>query len=112
MNQVQKLLIIGFVWPEPNSSAAGGRMMQLISLFKADGFSITFASSAQNSDFIVDLYEYGVERKSIELNNSSFDVFIKDLNPTVVLFDLAGVLPKIVLMRCDCWILRIYIVCD
>ena len=59
----------------------------LISLFKADGFSITFASSAQNSDFIVDLYEYGVERKSIELNNSSFDVFIKDLNPTVVLFD-------------------------
>ncbi|HRL71634.1 MAG TPA: glycosyltransferase [Flavobacterium sp.] len=87
MNQVQKLLIIGFVWPEPNSSAAGGRMMQLISLFKADGFSITFASSAQNSDFIVDLYEYGVERKSIELNNSSFDVFIKDLNPTVVLFD-------------------------
>lgn len=61
--------------------------MQLISLFKADGFSITFASSAQNSDFIVDLYEYGVERKSIELNNSSFDVFIKDLNPTVVLFD-------------------------
>ena len=87
MNQVQKLLIIGFVWPEPNSSAAGGRMMQLISLFKADGFSITFASSAQNSDFIVDLYEYGVERKSIELKNSSFDVFIKDLNPTVVLFD-------------------------
>ena len=87
MNRVQKLLIIGFVWPEPNSSAAGGRMMQLISLFKADGFSITFASSAQNSDFIVDLYEYGVERKSIELNNSSFDVFIKDLNPTVVLFD-------------------------
>ena len=87
MNQVQKLLIIGFVWPEPNSSAAGGRMMQLISLFKADGFSITFASSSQNIDFIVDLYEYGVERKSIELNNSSFDVFIKDLNPTVVLFD-------------------------
>ena len=87
MNVIQKVLIIGFVWPEPNSSAAGGRMMQLISLFKADGFSITFASSAQNSDFIVDLYEYGVERKSIELNNSSFDVFIKDLNPTVVLFD-------------------------
>jgi hypothetical protein len=47
MNQVQKLLIIGFVWPEPNSSAAGGRMMQLISLFKAQGFSITFASPAK-----------------------------------------------------------------
>lgn len=87
MNQVQKLLIIGFVWPEPNSSAAGGRMMQLISLFKAQGFSITFASPAQNSDFMVDLGEYEVDKKSIELNNSSFDIFVKELNPAVVLFD-------------------------
>ena len=87
MNQVQKLLIIGFVWPEPNSSAAGGRMMQLISLFKAQGFGVTFASPAQDSDFMVDLQEYEVDKKSIELNNSSFDVFIKELNPNVVLFD-------------------------
>ncbi|MES2576921.1 MAG: glycosyltransferase [Bacteroidota bacterium] len=87
MNQVQKLLIIGFVWPEPNSSAAGGRMMQLISLFKAQGFSVTFASPAQNSDFMVDLGEYEVDKKSIELNNSSFDIFVKELNPALVLFD-------------------------
>ncbi|MFM2367906.1 MAG: hypothetical protein RL619_202, partial [Bacteroidota bacterium] len=87
MDQVQKILIIGFVWPEPNSSAAGGRMMQLISLFRAQGFRITFASPAQNSDFMVDLDEYEVDKKSIELNNSSFDLFVKDLNPTVVLFD-------------------------
>lgn len=87
MNQVQKLLIIGFVWPEPNSSAAGGRMMQLISLFKAQGFSITFASPAQNSDFMVDLQECGVDKISVALNNSSFDSFIKELNPAVVLFD-------------------------
>lgn len=87
MNQVQKLLIIGSVWPEPNSSAAGGRMMQLISLFKMQGFSITFASPAQDSDFMVDLQEYEVEKESIELNNSSFDVFVRELNPDVVLFD-------------------------
>ena len=87
MNQVQKLLIIGFVWPEPNSSAAGGRMIQLILLFKAQGFSITFASPAQNSDFMVDLHEYEVEKRAIELNNSSFDSFVKELNPDVVLFD-------------------------
>ena len=87
MNQVQKLLIIGFVWPEPNSSAAGARMMQLISLFRVQGFSITFASPAQNSDFMIDLQEYDVEKKSIELNNLSFDVFIKELNPSMVLFD-------------------------
>lgn len=87
MNQAQKLLIIGFVWPEPNSSAAGGRMMQLISLFKNQGFSITFASPALDSDYMVNLKEYEVEKKSIVLNCSSFDLFIKELNPDIVLFD-------------------------
>jgi glycosyltransferase involved in cell wall biosynthesis len=87
MNQVQKLLIIGFVWPEPNSSAAGGRMMQLISLFKNQGFSITFASPALDSDFMVDLKSYEVDKKSIALNCSSFDTFVKELNPNIVLFD-------------------------
>jgi hypothetical protein len=84
---VQSLLIIGFVWPEPNSSAAGGRMMQLISLFQQQGFRITFASPAQDSDFMVDLSAFDVEKKSIKLNSDSFDLFVKDLNPTIVVFD-------------------------
>jgi glycosyltransferase involved in cell wall biosynthesis len=84
---VQELLIIGFVWPEPNSSAAGGRMLQLISLFTEEGYSITFASPAQDSDFMLNLEEYGVDKKSIALNCSSFDVFVKELDPAVVLFD-------------------------
>ncbi|EJL66200.1 glycosyltransferase [Flavobacterium sp. CF136] len=87
MNQIKKLLIIGFVWPEPNSSAAGGRMMQLISIFAANGFKITFASPALDSDFMVDLALFGVEKRAIELNNSSFDDFVIELNPDVVLFD-------------------------
>jgi glycosyltransferase involved in cell wall biosynthesis len=87
MNQVRKLLIIGFVWPEPNSSAAGGRMMQLISFFKNQGYQITFSSPALDSDFMVDLKQYQVDRKAITLNCSSFDLFIKDLNPDIVLFD-------------------------
>ena len=29
----KKVLVIGSVWPEPNSSAAGSRMMQLITCF-------------------------------------------------------------------------------
>ncbi|MBW1654422.1 glycosyltransferase family 4 protein [Flavobacterium quisquiliarum] len=87
MNQLKKLLIIGFVWPEPKSSAAGERMMQLISIFKENGFEITFASAAQDSDFMIDLAEFGVIKRSIELNSSSFDDFIAVLNPDVVLFD-------------------------
>ena len=31
---MKKLLIIGTVWPEPTSTAAGKRMLQLISIFK------------------------------------------------------------------------------
>lgn len=87
MNANQHVLIIGFVWPEPNSSAAGGRMVQLISIFKEQGFDVTFASPAMDSDYMVDLESLGVSKKSIALNCSSFDVFVKELNPTIVLFD-------------------------
>ncbi|WP_367773421.1 glycosyltransferase [Flavobacterium sp. WC2421] len=87
MNVIEKLLIIGFVWPEPNSSAAGARMMQLISFFKEEGYEITFASPALDSDFMVDLNLLGVEKKGISLNCASFDIFVKELNPTIVLFD-------------------------
>lgn len=83
----QHVLIIGFVWPEPNSSAAGGRMVQLISIFKEQGFEVTFASPAMDSDYMIDLNSLGVNKKSIVLNCSSFDVFAKELNPTIVLFD-------------------------
>ncbi len=87
MTPLPTLLIIGFVWPEPNSSAAGGRMLQLIKQFQQQGFSITFASPAMDSDFMADLTSLHVDKKSIALNCSSFDTFIKELNPAVVLFD-------------------------
>ena len=61
--------------------------MQLISVFIANGYQITFASPALDSEFMVDLSEFGVEKKSIELNSSTFDDFIIELNPDVVLFD-------------------------
>jgi glycosyltransferase involved in cell wall biosynthesis len=87
MSQIQKLLIIGTVWPEPNSSAAGGRMLQLITLFQNQGLEIVFASPALDSDFMVDLATLNVTKKSIVLNCSSFDIFVKELNPTIVLYD-------------------------
>lgn len=87
MSQIQKLLIIGTVWPEPDSSAAGGRMLQLITFFQQQGFEIVFASPALDSDYMVDLATLNITKKSIVLNCSSFDVFAKELNPTIVLFD-------------------------
>ncbi|WP_298119635.1 glycosyltransferase family 4 protein [Flavobacterium sp.] len=81
------LLIIGFVLPEPKSSAAGSRMMQLIHLFKKNGYAITFATTAQNFEFSEDILSLGVLVRTIELNSSSFDEFVKELNPDIVLFD-------------------------
>lgn len=81
------ILIIGYVWPEPNSSAAGSRMMQLIASLRAQDWLVTFASPAQPSDHMVDLELYGVNRNSIELNNESFDTYITQLAPDIVIFD-------------------------
>ena len=85
----KNLLIIGFVWPEPQSSAAGSRMMQLINVFQSHNYNynITFASSCSKSDNAFDLGRIGIPQINIELNNSSFDDFIKKLNPSIVLFD-------------------------
>ena len=84
---VNTLLIIGYVWPEPTSSAAGSRMMQLIRFFSLHGYNITFASPAQQTVHMEDLAALGISICAIELNNSSFDEFVRNLTPDTVLFD-------------------------
>lgn len=83
----KKLLIIGFVWPEPKSSAAGSRMMQLIAFFQKNNYHITFATACAKSDNAYDLASTGVQTVQIVLNDSSFDDFVSELKPEVVLFD-------------------------
>ena len=87
MTTFQHVLIIGYVWPEPNSSAAGSRMMQLIQAMQSQGWPITFASPAQLSEHMVDLAEMGIACQAIELNSESFDTYISELNPGLVIFD-------------------------
>jgi O-antigen biosynthesis protein len=84
---VKKLLIIGFVWPEPTSSAAGTRMIQLVDLFLSKGYEITFASAASKSDFSYDFAQTPVIEQQIKLNDESFNSFLKTLNPEIVMFD-------------------------
>jgi len=81
------LLIIGYVWPEPASSAAGTRMMQLIQLFQKHHWNITFASPSKLGEHRLDLTHLGIKEQNIELNNASFDIFLNNLQPNVVLFD-------------------------
>ena len=82
-----QVLIIGTVWPEPNSSAAGSRMIQLIELFQSQNWKITFACAASDSEFAFDVGKLGIEKVKIELNNSSFDKFVSELKPSIVMFD-------------------------
>jgi hypothetical protein len=83
----KKLLIVGFVWPEPQSSAAGSRMLQLIAQFQQQDYEITFASAAKISTNTFDLSRIDVKMQDIILNDSSFNTFISELNPSVVVFD-------------------------
>lgn len=84
---MREVLIIGYVWPEPGSSAAGARMMQLIEFFREQGYKITFATSAKRSDYMAGLEEIGIATREIQPNNDEFDTFIQDLDPQIVLFD-------------------------
>lgn len=83
---MQQLLIIGYVWIE-KTTGAGNRMLQLLNVFKNQNYTITFATPAQKTENSLNLSELGVQEQSIELNSSSFDDFVKELQPDVVLFD-------------------------
>ncbi len=81
------VLFIGLVWPEPDSSAAGVRMLQIIQSFLEQTYTVSFACSAARSEFSFALESLGVSCHDIILNDSSFDMFISELNPTMVVFD-------------------------
>ncbi|MFT6127929.1 MAG: hypothetical protein ACJAVA_002426, partial [Flavobacteriaceae bacterium] len=50
ITNLKTLLVIGHTFPEPSTTAAGSRMMQLLQLFQEDNYSITFASTATVSE--------------------------------------------------------------
>lgn len=82
-----KILIISSVWVEPNSSAAGSRMLQLIRFFQSEKYIVEYASIASESEFSFDLSSLGITQHTIQLNDSSFDELLLQINPNTVLFD-------------------------
>ena len=81
------VFFIGFVFPEPQSSAAGSRIIQLINFFKTQGFTVVFGSAANRSEHSFDLKSIGVVEEQLNLNSNCFDDFILKLNPGIVVFD-------------------------
>lgn len=83
----KQVLVIGYVWPEPNSSAAGSHMMSLLRLFRAQNWQVEFASPAQTTEHMEDLSLDDITTRNIALNCSSFDDYIQSLKPDIVMFD-------------------------
>ena len=81
------VLVVGYVWPEPNSSAAGAHMLSLLRMFRDSGKRVVFASPAQPSEYMLDLSAEDIESIDIALNNSSFDEFVAKLKPDYALYD-------------------------
>ncbi|MEB0045160.1 MULTISPECIES: glycosyltransferase [unclassified Pseudomonas] len=81
------VLVIGYVWPEPRSSAASGHVMQILEAFLQQGWKVTFSSPAGIGEHKADLAQLGIREVPIELNSSTFDVFVHELAPDIVLFD-------------------------
>jgi glycosyltransferase involved in cell wall biosynthesis len=94
-----KVLFIGLVWPEPTSSAAGKRILQLVEFFLERGDEVIFSSAASKSEASFDFSKpilteslRGTKQSEviefpIELNASSFNEFIQELKPNIVVYD-------------------------
>lgn len=83
----KELLVIGYEWPQPEATAAGQRMWQLLKGFCGAGYRVTFACAAGRQAHSVPLESLGIEARRIRLNHSSFDQFLKDSQYDAVLFD-------------------------
>ena len=84
---MNKVLVIGYVWPEPNSSAAGYQMMAILRAYKQQGWQVKFATPAQQTDHMVDLAAEGISSQPIELNSDSFNDYLMQYQPDIVHFD-------------------------
>ncbi len=62
-------------------------MLQLLNFFSEKEYRTVFASTATETPLSMNLEAIGIEKEAIKLNDSSFDEFVMDLNPGIVVFD-------------------------
>jgi glycosyltransferase involved in cell wall biosynthesis len=86
-DDTSKVLFLGYVWPEPRSSAAGLRTMNLIDAFLDVGWDIVFCSSSKENEYSQKLQKLGIRTELVQFNDPSFDAFISKEQPNYVIFD-------------------------
>ncbi len=62
-------------------------MLSILRLFRQHQWEVHFATPAKRTDFMHDLGNEQITTHEIELNDSSFDPWVKSLAPDVVVFD-------------------------
>lgn len=83
---METLLLLASVWPEPASSAAGSRTLQLLTLFPGDPWRVVILCAAERRAHSAPLPDR-IETGPLLLNDSRMDAVFRDLEPDVVLFD-------------------------
>jgi len=82
-----RVLVLSNVWVEPASSAAGRRMLQILSLFREQEWEVMYASTAKESGYGYNLDVLGITTQSVAINDEGFNAFAKAYAPNIVLFD-------------------------
>ncbi|WP_226664154.1 glycosyltransferase [Microbulbifer aggregans] len=80
----KRALLIAKQWPEPNSTAAGRRTLDILQLLKEAGYQVDIGSPAQPTPFQA---KTGYGEHQIEVNDESFDHWVRVLAPSVVIYD-------------------------
>lgn len=81
------MVVFSALIPEPNSTAAGTRMIQLLSLFREMDYEIHLLYTSWEGDFSSSLKGELFTPKRIDLNDSSIDALLLELDPQIVLYD-------------------------
>lgn len=82
-----QVLYITKVWPEPNSTAAGWRSMQLIELLLNEGWKLHIASVATIGDYSVAFNNEQIGTSEIAVNDDNFNTLLESLKPEIVIYD-------------------------
>jgi len=59
----------------------------MIRLFQRQNWDVSYASTAAESSFAIDLYGIGVNKLSVKVNDIGFDAIIQNLAPDMVMYD-------------------------
>ena len=82
-----EVLCIGHRYPEPETTAAGRHLIDYLLFLKAENFKVHFASTSKKTPYSFDFGAHQIQTTSVHLNCSSFQEFLKDLQPQIVIFD-------------------------